>query len=421
MTELVRPPQEVSEISHQILALSGNEAQALAMRQINPDVVAAYPITPQTEIVMTFSQYVADGKVDTEFLCVESEHSAMSACIGAGAAGARAMTATSSQGLAYMWELLPIASAFRLPIVMAVVARALSANLNIHCDHSDVMGMRDAGWILLFCEDPQEAYDTLIQAVVIAERARLPVAVVTDGFIISHAVHPVRVLPDDAVQNFIGTYRPAYSVLDVERPVTVGAVDLPDYYMEHRRQLAEAVGQALPIVKAVGEEFSKEFDSPPYSLLEPFETEGAEVILVAMGSVCGTAKEAVVRAKSKGVRAGLVKVRAFRPFPFAEIVEALRWCRVVGVLDRADSLSGTGGPLFTDIRAAFYDSLVTLRPQSATALVPAPAPKIVNAIFGLGGRDLTVDQIIRFLEDLSEMACGKPVGPSWKYLGVRGE
>ncbi|MCS7224857.1 MAG: pyruvate ferredoxin oxidoreductase [Armatimonadetes bacterium] len=419
MSEPAMPSQKVEEVSYQILALSGNEAQALAMKQINPHMVAAYPITPQTEIVMTFAQYVADGLVETEFVSVESEHSAMSACIGGAASGARTMTATSAQGLAYMWELLPIASAMRLPIVMAVVARALSANLNIHCDHSDVMGARDSGWIILFCEDPQEAYDTLIQAVVIAERAKLPVMVVTDGFVISHAVHPVRVLPDEAVRHFVGAPQPAYSLLNVDQPITVGPVDLPDYFMEHRRQLTDAILEALPIVQQVGQEFADNFHTKPYGLIETFQTEDADVILVGMGSFCGTAQAAVEKVRREGQKAGLVKVRAFRPFPQSEIFKALRFAKVIGVMDRADSLSGTGGPLFTDIRAAFYDRLVTLKPQAVTSLVPCPSPKIVNAIYGLGGRDVTVPQIYQFIMELFDVAAGKTVSQTWRYLGVR--
>ncbi len=419
MIEVAKPTPKVTEEQKQLVALSGNEAQAEAMRQINPDVVAAYPITPQTEIVMQFAQFVADGKVDTEYVPVESEHSAMSACIGAAAAGARAMTATSAQGLALMWELLYIASGLRLPIVMAVVARALSANLNIHCDHSDVMGARDSGWIQIFAEDPQEAYDSLIQAVVIAERARLPVMVVTDGFIISHAVHPVTVYPDEAVREFVGVYEPDVSLLKVQTPVTMGPVDLPDYYMEHKRQQTEAMKQAKNIILQVGEGFAAYFGTKTYGLMELDEMEDAEIALVAMGSACGTVRETVRALRAQGVKVGAVKLRVFRPFPRDELVRVLAGVQVVGVLDRADSFSGMGGPLFTEVKAALYDLLVTQRHTTATQFIPLGGPKVVNYIYGLGGRDLTTAHVEEAIRELQDIAAGKTVEQTWRYLGVR--
>jgi len=419
MVEVAKTLPRVTEEQKRLVALSGNEAQAEAMRQINPDVVAAYPITPQTEIVMQFAQFVADGKVDTEYVPVESEHSAMSACIGAAASGARAMTATSSQGLALMWELLYIASGLRLPIVMAVVARALSANLNIHCDHSDVMGARDSGWIQIFAEDPQEAYDSLIQAVVIAERARLPVMVITDGFIISHAVHPVIVYPDEAVREFIGEYEPEVSLLKVENPVTMGPVDLPDYYMEHKRQQTEAMKQAKQIILQVGEEFANFFGTKVYGFMELEGMDDAEVAVISLGSSCGTVREVVRKLRSQGLKVGAVKLRVFRPFPRDELVRVLAGVQAIGVLDRADSFSTMGGPLFTEVKAALYDVLVTQRHTAATQFIPLGGPKVINYIYGLGGRDLTNEHVEEVFRELLDIAAGKPVEETWRYLGVR--
>lgn len=419
MVQIERPIPKVAEEQKRLVALSGNEAQAEAMRQINPHVVAAYPITPQTEIVMQFAQFVADGKVDTEFIPVESEHSAMSACIGAAAAGVRAMTATSSQGLALMWELLYVAAGMRLPIVMAVVTRALSANLNIHCDHSDIMGARDSGWIQLFCEDPQEAYDSLIQAVVIAERARLPVMVATDGFIVSHSVHPVTIYPDEVVQEFIGEPHPPYSLLDVQHPITVGPLDLPDFYMEHKRQQTEAMRQAKDVIVQVGNEFAAFFGTKVYGLLETDGMDDAEIAVIALGSTCGTAREVVKRLREQGIKAGSVKIRAFRPFPTDELVQALSGTRAVAVLDRSDSLSGCGGPLFAEVKAALYEAAITQRQDAFTRLPLMGVPKVVNYIYGLGGRDITVAQIEQVFAELQDIAGGKPVTETWRYLGVR--
>mgnify|MGYP000191496850 CR=1 FL=1 len=239
------------------IAKTGNEAMAEAMRQINPDVVAAYPITPSTEVVQIFSQFVSDGLVDTEFVAVESEHSAMSATIGAAAAGARAMTVTASQGLALMYEMLYIAAGLRLPIVLPEVNRALSSPINIHCDHSDTMGARDTGWIQIYCENSQEAYDSILQAIRISEHPQvlLPAIVSDDGFIISHCMETIQILDDEEVKNYIGTYRPQRYLLDFAHPYTLGAIDLQDYYFEHRRQLAEAVKDAKQVIVEIGKEF----------------------------------------------------------------------------------------------------------------------------------------------------------------------
>lgn len=383
-----------------VVAKTGNEAMAEAMRQINPDVVAAYPITPATEVVMIFAQFVADGLVDTEYIPVESEHSAMSACVGAAVAGARVMTGTSSQGLALMYEILPIASALRLPIVMCEVNRALSAPINIHCDHSDTMAARDFGWIQIFSENAQEAYDNVIQAVKIAEKARLPIMVTTDGFIISHCMEKIETLEDQEVKSFIGEYHPPVSLLEVDDPVTIGALDLQDFYFEHKRQTVEAIRNAPPIILEVASEFAKK-TGRKYGFYENYKLDDAEIAVVALGSTCGTAKVVVDKLRERGVKAGLLKIRVFRPFVADEIAKVLAKVKAIAVLDRSESLSSQGGPLFTEIRSALFEQ--------------SNRPKMLNYIYGLGGRDITVEQILSVFEDLQ-----KPEGkPMVRYLGVR--
>ncbi|MBU0671790.1 MAG: pyruvate ferredoxin oxidoreductase [Candidatus Margulisbacteria bacterium] len=385
-----------------VVAKTGNEAMAEAMRQINPDVVAAYPITPATEIVMIFAQFVADGLVDTEYVPVESEHSAISACVGAAAAGGRVMTGTSSQGLALMYEILPIASALRLPIVMSVVNRALSGPINIHCDHSDTMGGRDFGWIQLFSENAQEAYDNVLQAIRIAEdpQVELPAMATTDGFIISHGMEGVEVMEDQAVREYIGERKAKVSVLDVDNPVTLGALDLQDYYFEHKRQVAEAMKQAAPVIVKVGKEFGKKFGRE-YGLFEKYHLDDAEIAIVALGSTCGTAKVVIDELRSKGIKAGMLKIRVFRPFVAEEVVKALSKVPALAVLDRSDSYNAQGGPVFTEVRSALYDL--------------ANKPKIINYIYGLGGRDITVEDIHSVFADLQKVDKKAQVN----YLGVR--
>ena len=383
-----------------IVAKTGNEAMAEAMRQVNPDVLAAYPITPATEIVQIFAQFVADGRVHTEFVAVESEHSAMSACIGASAAGSRAMTATASQGLALMWEMLYIASALRLPIVMCVVNRSLSAPINIHCDHSDTMGARDSGWIQLYSENPQEGYDNVIQAVRIAEKTLLPVLVTVDGFIISHAMERLEMLPDAEVQKFIGEYKPQYPLLDVDHPVTLGALDFTDYFFEHKRAQIEAMNQAQPAVVEVSKEFSQKYGRP-YELFEEYKMDDAEVAVLVIGSTAGTAKVSIEEARAQKIKAGLIKLRMFRPFPYAELIKALGKVKKVAVFDRASAMNSFGGPVFMELRSALYEQ--------------SPRPQLVNFVYGLGGRDINVSEITEVIKDLSLDKIKKPVN----YLGVR--
>lgn len=430
----------------EMVARTGNEVMAEAMRQINPDVVAAYPITPATEIVQIFAGFVADGLVDTEFVTVESEHSAMSACIGASQAGSRVMTATSSQGLALMAEMVYIAAGLRLPIVMAEVNRALSAPLNIHCDHSDTMMVRDAGWIQIFSENAQEAYDNMIQAVRIAENSsvRLPVMVTTDGFIISHGMEGISLIPDKAVQDFIGPFSPVYPLLDVDNPVTIGPIMFTDYYFESRRQVAEAMKNAHRVIAEVGAEFGRQFGRS-YGYLDTYRMEDAEVAVVALGSTAGTARAAVDNMRSAGIKAGSVKVRVYRPFPAKEVFATLGNGRVkaVAVLDRSDALNNHAGPLCMDVTTALYQAGVgagagsrpnssTNAPSGANAHVPPSIalPHILNYIYGLGGRDIKPADIEKVFEDLHQVVQGQaasqpptpPGMPQYEnpmYLGVR--
>jgi len=392
-------------MSNQV-ALTGNEAMAQAMKQINPDVVAAYPITPQTEVVQMFSQFVADGAVDTEFVTVESEHSAMSATVGAAAGGARAMTATAANGLALMWEIVYIAASTRLPIVMPVVNRALSGPINIHCDHSDAMGARDSGWIQLYAENAQEAYDNAIQAVRIGEHedVRLPVMVNMDGFIISHAVENLELLADEDVKEFIGEYTAEHTLLDTENPIAVGPLDLQDYYFEHKVQQAEAMENAQKVVVEVAKEY-KNLTGRGFEYFEEYKLEDAEIAILALASTAGTAKAAVDKLREEGVKAGLLKLRMFRPFPAKEVAKALSGLKAVAVMDRADTFSTIGGPVFADVRSALYDVKSDV--------------EAVNYIYGLGGRDTTVEDLEFAYNDLQGIVNSGEVNKRVKYLGVR--
>lgn len=390
----------------QIVAFTGNTAIAEAMRQINPDVCAAYPITPSTEIMQQYSSFVADGLVDTELVAVESEHSALSACIGAAAAGGRVMTATSSQGLALMWEMLYIASGTRLPIVMTVVNRALSSPLNIHGDHSDSMGARDSGWIQLYSENAQEAYDNLIQAMRIGQdmRVRLPVMVCMDGFIISHSIERMELLADSQVKNFVKEYIPHYPLLDTDHPVTYGPIDLQDYYTEHKRQQVEAMREAKGVILEVAEEF-RALSGREYAFFGEYQLRDAEVAIMVLGSAGGTAQAVVDELRADGVKAGLLKLRVFRPFPWEEINQSLGHLKALAVLDRADSFGAFGGPVFHEVRAALMES--------------SHPPKVLGHIYGLGGRDLGLEDIRRVYRELERVARGGQVNQVVDYLTVR--
>ena len=388
--------------------LSGNEATAIAMKQINPDVVAAFPITPSTEIPQYFSTFVANGEVDTEFVAVESEHSAMSATIGAEAAGARAMTATSANGLSLMWEMIYIASSLRLPIVMALVNRAVSGPLNIHNDHSDAMGVRDAGWIMLFSENNQEAYDNMLMAHRIAEHkdVQLPVMVCQDGFITSHSIENIELENDEEVKKFVGQYKPEHYLLNDKEPIAIGPLDLQAYLFEHKAQQAEAMKNAKKVIKEVAEEFEK-WTGRKYEFFEKYKLDDAEIAIVCMNSTAGTTKAVVDELREKGVKAGLLKLRMFRPFPAEEIAEALQGLKAVAILDKADSLNAAGGALFEDVTSAMY--------------VNKKQVPMVNYVYGIGGRDTTEKQLESVYTDLAEIVKTGEIGNPYRYLGLRRE
>ena len=388
--------------------LSGNEATAIAMKQINPDVVAAFPITPSTEIPQYFSTFVANGDVDTEFVAVESEHSAMSATIGASAAGARAMTATSANGLSLMWEMIYIASSLRLPIVMALVNRAVSGPLNIHNDHSDAMGVRDAGWIMLFSENNQEAYDNMLMAHRIAEHkdVLLPLMVCQDGFITSHSIENIQLENDEDVKKFVGQYKPEHYLLNRDEPIAVGPLDLQAYLFEHKAQQAEAMKKAKEVIKEVSEEFA-EWTGRKYEFFEKYKLDDAEIAIVCMNSTAGTTKAVVDRLREQGIKAGLLKIRMYRPFPAEEIAEVLSHLKAVAVLDKADSLNAAGGALFEDVTSAMY--------------VNKKQVPMVNYVYGIGGRDTTEKQLESVYTDLSEIAKTGEIGEPYRYLGLRRE
>lgn len=388
-----------------IKALTGNEAAAYAMKQIDPEVVAAYPITPATEIVQIFGDYVNNGQVSTEMILVESEHSAMSACVGASAAGARVMTGTSSAGLALMWEILYVAASSRCPIVMCNVNRALSAPINIHCDHSDSMGARDSGWIQIYSENTQEAYDNLIQAVRIAEdpAVRLPVMIMYDGFIISHSMEGIEIAADSAVKAFIGPCRPPRWLLDTDHPYSLGPLDLQDFCFEHKMTQTQGTLAAPAVIRKIGQEFGATFGRS-YGLFETYRLEDADEALVMIGSTAGTTKDVIDELRETGRRVGLLKIRLFRPFPMTEIRDALAHVKAVGVLDRHESFSGNGGPLFTEVRSALYD-------------LPS-RPKIQGIVYGIGGRDIFPTDIHVLYRELEAATHGKEL-PTVTYLGVR--
>ena len=386
--------------------LSGNEAAAIAMKQINPDVVAAFPITPSTEIPQYFSTFVSNGTVDTEFVAVESEHSAMSACIGAQAAGGRAMTATSANGLSLMWEMIYIASSLRLPIVMSLVNRAVSGPLNIHNDHSDAMGVRDAGWIMTFSENNQEAYDNLVMAHRIAEHkdVLLPLMVCQDGFITSHSIENIELIEDEKVKEFVGTYNPEHYLLNAKEPIAIGPLDLQGYLFEHKTQQAIAMRNAKKVILDVAKDFEK-MTGRKYGFFEEYKMEDAEVVVVCMNSTAGTAKYTADKLREQGIKAGVLKIRVFRPFPAEEVAKALSHAKAIAVLDKADSLNAAGGALFEDVTSGMFVSKVQ---------VPT-----INYVYGIGGRDTTSTEIESVYQDLMEIAKTGDIGNPYRYLGVR--
>ncbi len=388
-----------------VVAVTGNEACANALRQVNPDVCGIYPITPQTDMMQRFASFISNGKVSTESILVESEHSSMSACIGAAAAGGRVVTATSSQGLALMWEMLHIASGDRLPIIMPVVNRALSAPLNIHGDHSDAMGARDTGWIQIWSENAQESYDNTIQAFRIGEHMdiRLPVMVCLDGFIISHSIERMEYLEDSEVRNFVGDFKNFLPLLDLDKPKSYGPLILTDLYHEYKRAQHEVMTKVKDVVLDVAKDFEK-LSGRKYGLFETYRLDDADIALVILNSAAGTSKDVIDDFRNKGIKAGLLKPRLFRPFPYEEVAEALKHTKAVCVMDRADSFGGYG-PLFMEITSALYH----LKER----------PLLINKIYGLGGRDYMPSHAELVLNELNDIAKGGKIGTIKEYIGVR--
>jgi pyruvate ferredoxin oxidoreductase alpha subunit len=393
-------------MEQQFVAMTGNEAVATAYKQCRPHVASAFPITPQTEMMHKFSDFVANGEVDTEMILVESEHSAMSAAIGAQAAGARTITATSSAGFALMWEMVYVAASLRLPISMALVNRALSGNINIHNDHSDSMGGRDAGWIQLYCEDSQEAYDTALMSFRIAEHAKvkLPIMVCYDGFIISHTSESIKIISDDAAWKFVGPYKPERKLLDTDNPYTIGPLDLTDYYFEHKISQLEACDAALPVIESVQKEFG-ELSGRHYGHFELYKFDDADAVIVVIGSTAGTAKDVIDQMRADGKKVGLLKLRTFRPFPATQLAKVLAGKKAVGVMDRVASFGGYGSPTFNEICCALYGV--------------DNAPPLYNWIYGLGGRDCTMELISNVFADLLKVAGGDRLEKTVNLLGVR--
>ncbi len=387
--------------------LSGNEAVAYAIRQINPDVMPAFPITPSTEIPQYVANYIANGKVDTEFIHVESEHSAMSAAVGASAAGARVVTATSSCGMALMWEELYVAASDRLPVVMALVNRALSGPININADHSDSMGARDSGWIQIYAESNQEVYDNFLQAYPIAEHeaVHLPVMICQDGFITSHGVENILLVEDEKVKEFVGEYCPAHYLLNEKEPMALGPYAVSSYYMETKRGQREAMKNARRVILEVAERFEK-MTGRKYGFFEEYRMEDAEYVIVIIGSAAGTCRAAVdhIR-KESGKKVGLLKIRVFRPFPEEELAEALRDKKAVAVLDRSEMFSATGGPLGTEVRSALYGA--------------KSRAEVVNYFYGLGGRDITVEDFEEVYTKLEKLAETHKAEDMYDYIGLR--
>ena len=386
--------------------MSGNEAVAYAIRQINPDVMPAFPITPSTEIPQMVSTYIANGEMDTEFIPVESEHSAMSAAIGSQAAGARTLTATSSAGLALMWEELLLAASNRMPLALALVNRTLSGPININCDHTDGMGARDTGWIQIYSENNQEAYDNFVQAYPIAEHkdVHIPIMICQDGFITSHAVENIELLEDADVKNFVGEYEPEEFLLNPGKPIAVGPYSISNYAMEARKNQEIALENAKEVVLQVAAEYEK-ISGRKYGLFEEYRTEDADYIMLIMGSAAGTAKQAVDDLRAQGKKVGVLKLRLFRPFPAKEIAEALKNCKAVAIMDRCESYNGNGAALGSEVTAALFRNKVMI--------------SAVNYIYGLAGRDFTVTDVYKIFDELENAEINGTEVEQYQYIGLR--
>ena len=386
--------------------LSGNEAVSYAIKQINPDVMPAFPITPSTEIPQFVSTYISNGEIDTEFIPVESEHSAMSAAIGASAAGCRVLTATSSCGMALMWEELLLAASNRMPLALTLVNRTLSGPININCDHSDGMGARDTGWIQIYAENNQEAYDNFIQAYPIAEdkRVHLPIMICQDGFITSHAVENIELLEDELVKDFVGEYEPEEYLLNPGKPIAVGPYSISNYAMEAKKNQEIALENSKEVILEVAEKF-KELSGRGFGLFEEYRTEDADYIMLLMGSAAGTAKQAVDEMREQGKKVGVLKLRVFRPFPAKEIAEALKNCKAVAILDRCESYNGNGGPLGSEVTAGLFRHKVMI--------------EAVNYIYGLAGRDFTVSDAVHVFEELEDAVVNGKEIEQFQYIRLR--
>ncbi|MBR6478220.1 MAG: pyruvate ferredoxin oxidoreductase [Lachnospiraceae bacterium] len=386
--------------------MSGNEAVAEAIRQINPDVMPAFPITPSTEIPQFVSSMISNGQIDTEFIPVESEHSSMSAAIGSEAAGARTLTATSSCGLAFMWEVLYVAASNRLPIMLECVNRALSGPININAEHSDSMGARDSGWLQIYAENNQEAYDNTLQAYRIAEHpdVKLPIMICQDGFITSHAVENITLLPDEPVKAFVGQYEPEHYLLKEDESMAMGPYAISPYCMEAKRAQAQGMINAKKVILQVAEEFEK-LSGRKYGFYEGYELEDADFVLVAIGSVCGTIKDAIDELRAQGRKVGLLKIRVFRPFPGEEFAAALKNCKAVAIMDRCEGYNSVGGPLGAEVTAAMYRAKCKA--------------ETVNITYGLSGRDVKVSDVVRLYDKLEKLAAGENVFGPYPYLGLR--
>ncbi len=377
-------------------------AVADAVAQCRVDVISAYPITPQTHIVEHLAELVNNGELDAEYISVESEHAAMSACIGAAAAGARTFTSTSAQGLLFMYENLPIASAFRLPIVMVIANRSISAPISIWNDHSDVMTTRDLGWIQTFAENGQEAVDLIYHAYRVAEKCLLPVAVNLDGFIVTHVVEPIEMLDQELVDKYLPPLKMKYK-LDPKKPITMGAIGVPEIYTEAKKALDEALKASYRVVVQAWKEFEK-LTGRRYQPVETYRMDDAEVAMVIMGSLAETASNAVDELRKKGKKVGLVRFRLWRPFPMQDFIKAIGKVKALCVVDRAVSHASTGGPVGIEVRSALYQS--------------NKRPRVVNFIAGLSGRDVTKDDFIELFERTFEALSKKPKF-SYEIYGVK--
>lgn len=383
------------------IALAAAEAVALC----KPDVVAAYPITPNTHIPEHLSDIVAEGRIDTDFICVESEHSALSACCGASGAGARAFTATSSQGLLYMAEIVPIVSSMRLPVVMAIGNRALSGPINIWNDHSDIMSQRDTGWISMFAADGQETIDMMIQAFKIAEHrdVMLPVNVNLDGFQLTHVVEPMFLPDQKEVDRFLPQYKP-FAALHPDNVVSMGALGMPDIFNEAMEAKDAALINSKQVILEVWKEWEERFGRK-YEPIGAYRMDGAEVALMTLGSMGDTAEVAIDELREKGVKAGLLKLKLWRPFPTEELLKAVKGLKSLVVLDRAVSFGGVNGPVAAEVKAALYDQ--------------KERPVVTNRIIGLGGRDVAVGDFMAMVEEATGTQKKKPA-KAYEIYGVRG-